>query len=306
MNGKDRLPSSESIYALLQEIEPNSLCVDIRSIGDETANGSFLLDAKTQTGTPFRAVIKRYVNYNNDCEKKALLEFNTLSMLQKHNVPVPTPLFVDEAGTMFGAPILVTEFVTGESLWTSPEPLPFARALAKTLAQIHSIPCDADAATLLIDLEAHGLWFTRTGEIPDYMRNHPDGQMVWDAIQELRTNIEFVPPSLVHVDYWMGNVLWDEALCGSVRVAAVIDWEEASYGDPNFDVGYCRMDMFLSGMGKAAADEFLALYEAEMGRPVQNLALWELAAAPRPMHSPSWLADVDKELREFIANIKIP
>lgn len=300
MNTKDTLPSTESIHALLQEIEPNSTFIDIRSIGDETANGSFLLEAKTTTGTAFRAVIKRYVNYNNDCAEKARLEFNTLSMLQKHDVPVPRPRFVDETGTMFGAPILVTEFVVGESIWTSPEPLPFARSLARTLAKIHSIPCDADVATFLCDAELEGLWFTRKGEIPDYMQNHPDGPMVWDAVQELRANIELVPPSLVHTDYWMGNVLWE----GS-RVAAVIDWEEASYGDPNFDVGYCRMDMFLSGMGKGAADEFLAVYEAEMGRSAQNLALWELAAAPRPMHDPSWLVDVDQELRAFIANIEV-
>ncbi len=301
MNPKDTIPLQESIHVLLQEIEPSSTFVDIRAIGNETANGSFLLDAKTAAGTPFSAVIKRYVDYSGNCEEKALLEFKTLAMLQKHDVPAPPPLFVDEKGAIFGAPTLVTGFVAGESIWTSPDPLPYARSLGQTLAQIHSIPCDADAATFLRNAELEGLWFTRKGEMPDYMGNHPDGPMVWDTVQELRTNIKPVPPSLVHVDYWMGNVLWH-----GQQVAAVIDWEEASYGDPNFDLGYCRMDMFLSGMGKAAADELLTVYEAEMGRPAQNLALWELAAAPRPMHSPSWLADVDKELREFIANIEIP
>jgi hypothetical protein len=45
------------------------------------------------------------------------------------------------------------------------------------------------------------------------------------------------------------------------------------------------MDMVLSGLGQAA-DEFLRVYEAEMGRRVANLGLWELAAAARPMPDP--------------------
>jgi hypothetical protein len=63
------------------------------------------------------------------------------------------------------------------------------------------------------------------------------------------------------------------------------------------------MDMFLSKMGKAAADELVAAYEAERGRPVANLALWELAAVPRPLHDPNWLAVVREELAQFIASI---
>ncbi len=95
----------------------------------------------------------------------------------------------------------------------------------------------------------------------------------------------------------MGNVRWHQG-----QMMAVFDWEEAGVGDPAIDRAYWRIDMFLSRMGKAAADERLAVYEHEIGRPVANLALWELAAVPRPIHSPDWLADVPNE---FIANIQI-
>jgi aminoglycoside phosphotransferase (APT) family kinase protein len=90
---------------------------------------------------------------------------------------------------------------------------------------------------------------------------------------------------LVHIDYWSGNILWDQG-----RIAAVVDWEEAAHGDPGIDVAYCRMDMFLSGLGPVA-DEFLEAYEAEAGRSVANLELWELAAAARPMfHADGWIS----------------
>jgi hypothetical protein len=53
-------------------------------------------------------------------------------------------------------------------------------------------------------------------------------------------------------------------------------------------------------MGEWAADEFLSVYEAEMGRSVVNLALWELAAAVRPMFHAAWGAEVRAELGAFI------
>jgi hypothetical protein len=59
----------------------------------------------------------------------------------------------------------------------------------------------------------------------------------------------------------------------------------------------------LDGMGQAA-DEFLAVYEADMG-PVANLAFWELAAAARPMFDPmGWVdgAPARKRFRQFIAD----
>jgi hypothetical protein len=66
------------------------------------------------------------------------------------------------------------------------------------------------------------------------------------------------------------------------------------------------MDMFLSGMGQAA-DEFLSVYEAEMGRRVANLALWELAAAARPMfHAEGWITEspAKERFRQFIEDAR--
>jgi aminoglycoside phosphotransferase (APT) family kinase protein len=109
------------------------------------------------------------------------------------------------------------------------------------------------------------------------------------------------PVGLVHIDYWSGNVLWKAG-----RIAAVVDWEEAAFGDPGIDVAYCRMDMFLLGM-REAADEFLSAYEAEMGQRVANLGFWELAAAVRPMYNPKgWITESPSKerFRDFIADAR--
>jgi aminoglycoside phosphotransferase (APT) family kinase protein len=75
----------------------------------------------------------------------------------------------------------------------------------------------------------------------------------------------------------VGNVLWEAG-----EISAVLDWEEAACGDPVIDVAYARMNMYLMGLPEAA-DEFLHAYEGETGHPVENLAIWEMAAAARPM-----------------------
>lgn len=51
-------------------------------------------------------------------------------------------------------------------------------------------------------------------------------------------------------------------------------------------MAYLRAELALLG-GLALADQFLAAYEAAYGRVVENLPLWELAAAVRFIESPA-------------------
>ena len=57
-----------------------------------------------------------------------------------------------------------------------------------------------------------------------------------------------------------------------------------------------------------AAHEFLNVYEAEMGRRVANLELWELATAARPMFSlQSWgigASPKKERFSQFIADAR--
>lgn len=67
--------------------------------------------------------------------------------------------------------------------------------------------------------------------------------------------------------YWPGNILWREG-----QIAAVVVWEEAACGDPGIDVANGRMNLLLLGLD-TAAETFVHVYEAEMGRRVENLGL---------------------------------
>ena len=175
-----------------------------------------------------------------------------------------------------------------------PDPAKWAEVLAQLLLRIHAIkPSDKDRR-LLFDGNHEALFFLR-GDWPKKKGGHPLSADISDAARELQSVVVRVPPVLVHMDYWQGNILWHEN-----HVSAVLDWDHASYGDPAIDVAYFRMNMYLRGI-KAAADIFLQRYEEGSGAAVQNLGFWELAAAARPLPDPVLWIPESRELGDTAA-----
>jgi aminoglycoside phosphotransferase (APT) family kinase protein len=298
------LLSEESARALLDVIVPGSVVLTIDSLPGSFSNYTHLVEARSADGSDFRVVVRCYAVFGSyDRGEKARREFKTLELCQEYGIPVPRPLYLDEEGAILGIPGIVTDHVPGEMVLSPGEPLDCARAMATVLVKIHSVSGDARAQSFLLDANAEATWFARSEAVPDYMAAHPDGAAVWQAVRALLPEVQPVPPTLVHIDYWLGNVLWDRG-----RIAAVVDWEEAACGDPGIDVAYCRMDMYLNDMlGPQAADEFLAVYEAEIGQRVANLGFWELAAAARPMFSAEgWITEspARERFRQFIAQAR--
>lgn len=295
------LPSQETVQALLEAIAPGSTTSAILPLAGSYSNSTHLVEALSANGSPIRLVVRRYVHGNR--AKKARVEFRTLAFLQGHDVPAPKPLYLDGDGALLGTPGIVTSYVYGEQVMSPSDPVVWARDLAVMLARIHSIPCHEAAKSFLLDGNSEATWFLRDGIVPEYMNAHPDGAMVWQMVNDLQPDLEQVEPSLVHLDYWRGNILWGQ---GQMMITAVVDWEEAAYGDPGIDVAYCYMELVIMGMIEAS-NQFLKVYEAEMGRPVANLGFWELAAAARPMFDiAGWITEPSKgeNFRQFIANAR--
>jgi aminoglycoside phosphotransferase (APT) family kinase protein len=296
-------PLEEPVRAILQTIAPGSTLFAIRPLGRSGVftNRSYLVEANSPSGTQMCIVIRRYVTRNSP--QRARVEFKTLELVQEHGIPVPEPLYLDEQGVLLDRPSIMTRHVPGRLIMPPLPPLPadplqWACEMAKMLAKIHTIPCDATAKSFLPDANSNAVWFLRSGTVPNYMRARPEGTAVWQAIHDLLPAIQSVEPALVHLDYSPHNILWDGGW-----ISAVLDWEDAGYGDPGIDVAYCYMHLFLSGMS-GAADEFLRAYEVETERPVANLGFWGLAAATRPMSDPLRWMLVSKALSQFIENAR--
>lgn len=274
--------TKEIAHSLLERIAPGSSLVKIELLPGSFSNHTHLVKARSAHGSIFKIVVRRYKVFGDyDRGEKARREFKTFELLNRHHIPTAGPLLLDEAGDILGSAGIVTGFVEGSLIMNvPPEPIEWARKLAKTLARIHSIPCGNDEQEFLLKGNSEAAWFLKYDTPPSYMKDYPGGAALWHTMHNLSSNLRADIPSLLHIDYWSGNILWYEN-----EISAVLDWEEAAYGDPAIDVAYTRMNMVLMGASDAA-DEFLRVYESEIGHKIKNLGFWELAASVRPMIDP--------------------
>src|SRR6266498_2093434 len=274
--------SEQTARNLLDIIFPGSVLTSIRVPDGSFSNYTHIVKMQLKDGSPYQIVVRRYKVFGNyDRGEKARREFKTFCLLNKHKVPAPEALYLDDAGKVLEIPGIVTSFVKGSLFMDTPsDPLDWTRKLARTLAKIHSIPCGEEEQKFLLKGNAEAAWVVKFDVPPRYMQEYPGGVEVWQWMRELFPKLQEDIPVLLHIDYWPGNILWHEN-----EISAVLDWEEAAYGDPAVDVAYARMNMVLMGLPDAA-DEFLRTYESQTGREIKNLGFWELAASVRPMIDP--------------------
>lgn len=297
-------PSGDTVRAVLDVVAPTHSGFTVHPLPGSYSNHTHLVTVEFTDSPPQQIVLRRYNEANGDCAGKARREFQTLSLLQGRGIPAPTPIYLDDNGKLLGSPGIITAFVPGRQIDIAYETHKWAdniERLAQMLARIHTTPFDDDTQKLLMNANVEAAWFLKAGVVPDYMQQHPDGEMVWETVFELLPQIQPVPPVLLHLDFWSGNILWDEG-----RISAVVDWEEAAYGEPGIDVAYFCMELYLLGL-EHEVEKFLRVYEQEIGQQVAHLGLWELAAAARPMiHLDEWITNplMDERFRRFIANAK--
>ena len=267
---------------LLNILAPGRDLISITVPAGSFSNSTHIVEARLKVGEVYKVVVRRYRVFGNyDRGEKARREFRMFELLNRHRVPAPEPLLLDDLGGILGSPGIVVRFVPGSlRMDVISDPMDWASKLARTLAKIHSIPCRNEEQDFLLKGNDEAAWFLKYDHPPVYMQEYPGGSELWRFLRDQFPKVESVPPVLLHLDYWSGNILWE-----ANEISAVIDWEEAAYGDPAVDVGYALMNMMLMGLPDAA-DEFLRVYETQTGGPLKNLGFWELAAAVRPLTDP--------------------
>jgi aminoglycoside phosphotransferase (APT) family kinase protein len=293
-------PIDSSVQALLDRIAPGSRLTGISCMPGSYSNFTHAVTYQSPTGAMEQVVLRRFNPQNGKMAFKARLEFTVYTWLHNKGIPVPRPIYLDDASELLDLPGFIVSLVPGRQvMWPDnppDDPICWARKSAEMLACIHAVPIQP-VPDFLPDNNTEVLYFRWKGSIPKVMRADPDGLTVWEAVERCLPTFERAPAVLVHSDYWAGNILWDGG-----EISAVLDWEEAGYGDPGVDVAYALMELHLVGEPEAA-DEFLRVYEARSGCPVANLHFWSLAAAVRPMEQPEgWISDepFQGRYREFV------
>jgi aminoglycoside phosphotransferase (APT) family kinase protein len=304
MTEQSNILTQDIVSKLLNNIAPDNSGFSIHDLAGSYSNFANLVKIDFEDKLSQQVVVRRYNTAHSGYEDKAIREYKALELLQQHDVPAPKPLFLDTEGQVLGLTGIVTAFVEGKQIEPPTQVEDWGQSAtknAKMLAKIHSVSYGEDIKPYLMDDEVEGAWFLKYDTMPNYLINDHDGKMVWELLTDLLPKRHSVDLVFSHTDYWSGNIMWHEG-----EVSAVVDWEEAAYGDPAYDVAYARMEYVLEGLPEAS-DEFLRVYEAETGRSLVNLGLWELACSVRPMTDPDgWFTRpfMQERFRQFIADAK--
>jgi aminoglycoside phosphotransferase (APT) family kinase protein len=215
-------------------------------------------------------------------------------------VPVPTVRSICESPAVIGAPFILMDYVEGHVL---EDRLPPALEGPGQRRLIGEAFIDAVVRVHEVDIEAAGLsWLGRpSGYLERQLRRFAGSWEVnrtrdLPAMTELaRLLAERMPTTiqtaLVHGDARIGNAIL--APQAPARVAALLDWEMATLGDPLADLGYLCVawtdaadsppPMFhlspVTGQpGFSTRAELVQLYERRSGRHVTELG-WYIALA---------------------------
>jgi len=228
-------------------------------------------------------------------------EHRIIAALGPTPVPVPEALGLCTDEAVNGAPFYVMEFVDGEVL-DSPEKGRQLDPALRMTASHHLIDVLADLHAVDIDDVGLGDLARRHGYIERQLKrwttqwaNSKTREL--PAIDEVADRLAArVPPErevvVAHGDYRLGNCLTDVT---TGRIAAVLDWELCTLGDPLADVGYLAIywtDPGSSGRrlndpsgapGFPPYSDLLERYSARTGRDVSSIdfyvafASWRLA-----------------------------
>jgi aminoglycoside phosphotransferase (APT) family kinase protein len=222
-----------------------------------------------------------------------------LDALAAAQVPAPRALAVEDDDKWLGAPFLVMTFAAGDPVGEAPaldrrllaRPLDEQRRIQDgfldALAAVHRIDLGGGATAPLGALR-HGV----AAEVDYWMAyaawaaDGAPAAVLADALRWCARTIPdgAVPDSLLWGDARLGNVLYDEG----GRVVALLDWELATIGPAEMDLGwYLVLDELTNGFvgrtvpGFATRDDAIRHYERALGRDVVHLAWHEIFALAR-------------------------
>lgn len=189
-------------------------------------------------------------------------EAQVLTALEGLGGLAPRLLASGPGGTSPAGPWNLISRLSGAADITPASPPAFAVQLGETLARVHATPQTRLTRLSRVLGQPGGSLMVLGG---------PAASMV-AARQDLLIS---APGVLTHYDFWSGNTLWRDG-----RLTGVVDWSGGAIGPRGFDVGWCRLDLYLL-YDQRIADCFLDAYQAASGNALTGSLLWDLWAVAR-------------------------
>lgn len=275
--------------------------ITTRRIGDGHSNLTYLVTNGTDSVVARRPPPPPIPPGANDMLREARI----MSALSDTAVPVPKVLAVDDDCDVLDVPMYVMSFASGPVVTTrTPSPLntPKQRravgdSLIDTLVALHAVDWRSAGLTDLGHPEGFNARHVARMRRLIADENGSAPEEFADVDEWLLSNTpEESDATLVHCDYRIGNVVLEPDHPG--RVAAVLDWELATLGDPLLDIGYflatvpepghdpnptAALGTAMLEEGYPSRGELMDRYARRSGRDLGNLswyttlALWKLA-----------------------------
>jgi len=225
------------------------------------------------------------------------LQYRVMKALQgQPGVPVPNLRWFEDDPATFGVPFFVMDHVEGQ---IPADNLPYTMegwllestpeqqaelwwSGIETLASIHKIDYEAVGLGSLAEgthgepgLEHQMNYYRAFLDWASQGRPQPTTEAIWEWLVENRPE-ETGSLVLSWGDGRIGNIIWSDH-----QAAAVLDWEMASVGQPELDLGWWLYfdRQFSEGLGVPrpagfpSHEETIARYEELLGRSVRDL-LW--------------------------------
>jgi len=191
-------------------------------------------------------------------------EVAALRLAADHRLPAPRLVAAELDGD---PPVVLVERLEGTSAIPTRRPPARLRGLGRTAARLHAVALTPSPALPRRD---------RPIAVEDFAalrRRQPARPLLVEAEERVRQQRPGGAEVFVHGDLWQGNVLWK-----GDTLAGLIDWDCAGAGPPGVDLGSLRCDAAIC-FGVEAADDVLAGWEEEAGRPAADVAHWDVVAA---------------------------
>jgi aminoglycoside phosphotransferase (APT) family kinase protein len=226
-------------------------------------------------------------------------EFRVIQALAAKRFPVAEPVLYCADESVAGTPFYVMGFVEGRVFWDPEMPGSNPRergaiydVMVATLARLH---CYDPAGLGLSDFGRGENYVAR--QVDRWSKQYRASQT--QAIDEMERLIEWLPrhippagpPRLVHGDYRLDNLI---IAPDAPKLAAVLDWELSTLGDPLADFSYHLMAWHMPHSESAAGTATLVGHDLRaLGIPSMDDYVAAYVARtsldPRP-HLPAYLA----------------
>jgi len=273
-------------------LPPNATDVSVRDIygldeqGASSMMYSFVLTYVSKGLKQRKDFVLRM--YREGHEESGHKEFAVLKALKKYNLPVPTAYYFEADNRIMGKPFMIMEKIVGKSashyLNNEVNAQIIVDKMARILARVHRLDPDCIQNSNVLR-EQYELKQRRLLEIRFFISKSCMNFLGFSPLRQRRfitavkrleeVKPEKFRPAILHLDYEPDHTLV------SNRRLIIVDWGEASVGDPAFDVGWAYHKLRLGrNMVKVDLGEhFVKSYEKYTGQRLVNLQFCKDMAA---------------------------